>query len=109
MLLLLHLLDVEEGYDALGGLLGALDEDGPVFGDGQLAVEWGWLQAGLDVDGDVEFALGFAAEDAVGRGDVGIVAPDGGADVAVVGDEVVGGVEADPIEVGQEDFDPGVG
>ena len=89
--------------------MGALDEDGPVFGDRELAVERGWFQAGFDVDSDVELAFGFAAKDAVGGRDVGVVATNGGTDVAVVGDEVVGGVEADPVEVGQEDFDPGVG
>jgi len=66
------------------------------------------LFAGLDMDGDIEFAVGLAAEDPVGRGHVGIVAADGGADVAMMGDEVVGGVEAHPAQVGQEHIDPGV-
>ena len=75
----------------------------PVFGDGQLAVQSGRLLAGLHVDGDVEFALGFAAEDAVGGRNIGIVAADGGADVAVMGDEVVGGIKTDPAEMRQQD------
>ncbi len=41
--------------------------------------------------------------------DVGVVAADGGADVTFAGDEPVGGVEADPAELGDEDLDPGVG
>jgi len=45
----------------------------------------------------------------VGGWDVGVVAANGGADVAVAGDEPVGGVEADPAELGEECLDPGVG
>ena len=45
----------------------------------------------------------------MGGGNVGVVAAHGGADVAMVGDEVVGGVEADPTEMRQQDVDPGVG
>ena len=90
-------------------MLGLLDEYAPVVWDGQFAVERGWLFAGFNVDGDVEFAFGAAAEDAVGWGDIGVVAPHRGADVSMVGDEVIGGIEADPTEVGQQDIDPGVG
>ena len=57
---------------------------------------------GVDADGDGEFAVGAAAEDAVGGRDVGVVAADGGADVAIAGDEVVGGIEADPAEFGRK-------
>ena len=82
--------------EAGGRLLGALDQYAPVFGDGHLAVEGGGGFAGFNLNGDIEFTLGVAAEDAMRRRDVCVVAADGGADVAVVGDEVVGGVEADP-------------
>jgi len=67
-LLLLHLLQVNEGDGGLGRLLGALDQDGPLFRDGELAVEGGRLVTGFNLDGDVELAVGFAAEDAVGGG-----------------------------------------
>jgi hypothetical protein len=51
---------------------------------------------GADGDGDAEGALGFAFVDAAGGRDVGVVASEGDADVAVGADQVVGGVEGDP-------------
>ena len=59
--------------------------------------------------GHVELAVGVAAEDAVRGRNVGVVAADGGADVPVVGDQVVGGVEAHPAQMRQQHIDPGVG
>jgi hypothetical protein len=53
LLLLLHLLHVDEGDSGRGWLLCALDENAPIFGDGQLAVEGGRLIAGFDLHGDV--------------------------------------------------------
>ena len=64
------------------------------------------MVTGFYVHGDVEFAGRFAPEDAVGGGYVGIVAADGGADMAMVGNEVVGGIKADPAEMGKEDVNP---
>ena len=108
-MLLLHLLQFDQGQVDFRRLLGALDQDAPVFGDGQLAIEGRRLFAGLDVDGHVQLAVGFSTEDAMGRRNIGIVSPDGGANVAVVGDEVVGGIEPDPAEVRQQNIDPRVG
>ena len=109
LLLLLHLLEIDERDEWFGGLLGLFDEDAPVIGDGQFAIEGGGLFASLHVDSDIELALSVAAEDAVGWRNVSVVATDGGADVAAMGDEVIGGIKADPAEVGQQDIDPGVG
>ena len=97
------------GWGLLGESLGFFYEHGPVFGDGEFAIEEGCAFAGFDADGDAELALGAAAVDAVGGGNVGVVAADGGANVAVAGDEIVGGVEANPAELGQKCLDPGVG
>ena len=109
LLLLLHLLEIDERDEWFGGLLGLFDEDAPVIGDGQFAIEGGGLFASLHVDSDIELALSVAAEDAVGWWYVGVVSTDGGADVTAVGDEVVGGIEAYPTEVREQDIDPGVG
>lgn len=96
LLLLGVLLLAGHGGWLLGEGLGFFDEDGPVFGDGKFAVEGGGSFAGLDADGYGEFGFSAAAIDAVGGGNVGVVAADGGADMAVSGDEIVGGIEADP-------------
>ena len=104
-----HLLLAGGGGEGVGEELGFFDEGGPVFGDGEVLVEGGCALGGGDADGDGELGFGTAAEDAVGGGDVGVVASDGGTDVAVSGDEVVGGIEADPAEFGHEDLNPGVG
>ena len=109
-MLLLGLLGVaRHGWRLLGEGLGFFYEDGPVFGDGHFAIEEGSAFAGFDADGDAELALGAAAVDAVGGRDVGVIAADGGADVAIAGDEVVGGIETDPAEFGEEGLDPGMG
>ena len=50
-----------------------------------------------------------AAEDAVGGRHVGVVAADGGADVAIARDQPVGGIEANPAQLGQQRLHPGVG
>ena len=89
--------------------LGFFYEDRPVFGDGHFTIEEGSAFAGLDADGDAELALRAAAVDAVRGGDVGVVATDGGADVTIAGDEVVGGIEADPAQFREKRFNPGVG
>ena len=93
----------------LGRLLRALDQNRPVFRNGQLAIERRRLLAGLDVHGNVELAGGFAAEDAMGGGNVGVIAANGGADVAMVGNQIVGGIEAHPAEMRQQHIHPGVG
>ena len=88
---------------------GFFDQDRPVFGDGQFAVERGRAFTGGDADSYCELAFGAAAEHAMGRRHVGIVTTDGGAYMPIAGNEAVGGVEADPAEFGQKAFDPGVG
>ncbi|MCG8351829.1 MAG: hypothetical protein MI924_29030 [Chloroflexales bacterium] len=47
------------------------------------------------LDAHIELALGVALEDAAGRRHVGVVAPDGGADVPFAREQVVRRVEAD--------------
>ncbi len=75
---------------------------------GQLAVEGRRLITGFNLHSHVKLAGGFAAEDAVGGRNVGIIAAYRGADVAMMRDEVVGGIEADPAEMRQERLNPGV-
>ena len=53
LLLLLHLLQINEGHAGVGRLLGLLDKHAPVLGDGQLAVQSRWLIAGCYVHSDV--------------------------------------------------------
>ena len=105
-MLLLHLLNVDEGLGALRGLLSALDKDRPVLGDGHLAIERRGRIAGFNVNGNIKLARRLAAKDAVGWGDVGVVATYGGADMTMVGDEIVGRIEANPAEMRQQDVDP---
>lgn len=95
-MLLLHLLQIKERLAALGKLLRALNQHAPVLWDGQFAVEGGRVFAGLDMHSYIELAVSMATEDAVGGRHIGVVATDGGADMAVMGNEVVGGVEAYP-------------
>ena len=96
LLLLLHLLGVNGGAWLGGRLLGFIDEHGPVLGNGQLAIEGEGLFSAFDVDGNVKLAVRPAAEDAVGGRNVEVVAADGGADVALLCDQIIGGIEADP-------------
>src|SRR5665213_2985114 len=56
-----------------------------------------------------ELAVRYAADDALRWWHVCVGAADGGAEVAVVGDEVVGGIEAEPPEMRHERLNPGVG
>ena len=91
-----------------GGLLGSLDQYAPVFGNGKLAVESRWLGTGFDVDGHIKLALCLTAEDAVSGRHIRVIAADGGADVAMMSDEVVGGVEAHPAELRQQHIHPGM-
>jgi len=58
---------------------------------------------------DFHVAVGGAAVGAADGGDVFVVAADGDFDVAGVGKDVVGGIEADPADDGQEYLGPGVG
>src|SRR6202021_3269589 len=108
LLLLLHLLEIESRSAASWDLLSTLDQHAPVVGDGRFSVQCRRLLIGLDMNRDVELALRAAAEDAVRGGDVGVVATDGRADVAVVGDQVIGGVEADPAQIREQNIHPGV-
>jgi len=55
-----------------------------------------------------EFAFGDSLERAPRRRHIGIVAADRGADVALAGRHVVGGIEANPAERRQIDFHPGM-
>jgi len=108
LLLLLHGLQVSEGDGGDRGLLRALDEHAPVFRDGHFSVESRGFVTGVNLHSHIELAFGAAAEDSVSGRHVCIVAADGCADVAVVSDEVVGRVKADPAEMGQENLNPGV-
>ena len=106
--MLLHLLQIGERENGLRRLLGALDQYAPILGDGHFAVE-GWRGfAGFNLHGDVKLAFGFAAEDAMSGRNIGIVAAHGGAQVTMMGDQVVGGVEAHPTQMGHERLNPGV-
>ncbi len=65
----------------------------------------GWLHG----DRDRQFAVGTALVGAPRGRHVGIVATDRGADVALAGQNVVGGIQADPAEAGQVGLEPGMG
>ena len=86
----------------------ALDEHRPVFGNRHLAIQSRRDITGLDVDGDVEVTGGFAAKDAVRGGNIGVVATDGGADVPVVCNKVIGGIKTNPAKMRHEHVDPGM-
>ena len=62
--------------------------------------------------GDANFAFTaaphFDVVAARGR-NVVIIAPDGGANMALGGQQIIGGVEANPVITGQQHFAPGVG
>ena len=90
-------------------MLSALDQDAPVFGDGHFAIESRGGLTGFYLYSHIKFTIGSAAEDAVGGGYVCIIAADCGAEVAMVGNEIVGGIEADPAEMGHESLNPCVG
>ena len=108
LLLLLHLLQINEGHGAFRRLLSAFHKHAPVVGNGKLAVESGWKVAGFDMDCDIKLAVGLPAEDAVGRRDIRIIAPNRRADVPVMSDKVVGWVESNPAKVRQKNVDPGM-
>jgi hypothetical protein len=109
-LLLLGLLGVtRHGWRLLGEGLGFFYEHRPVFGDREFAVE-GWRAfAGFHADGDSELTFCAATVDPMGWRHVGVVAADGGADMPIAGDEIIGRVEADPAKFREEGLDPGVG
>ncbi len=89
--------------------MGTFHQNAPIVGDGKLSVQCWRKLAGFDMDGNIKFAVGLASEDAVSWRDVGIIAPDRCADVAMMRDEVVGRVQAYPAKVRQQDVDPRVG
>ena len=62
----------------------------------------------VDGDGHFEVFVGWTAIDASSRGYIGIVAPECNADMAFIGPNIVGGVDTDPIETWQPNFEPGV-
>ena len=86
-----------------------LYEHGPVLWNRGFAIEGGQAVAGLNANCHVKLALGFAAEDAVCGWNVGVVAADGSANVAVLRDQVIGGIEANPADARQEGVNPGMG
>ncbi len=63
---------------------------------------------GVHVDRHLQLVLAAAEDHALERGDVGEVAAVGDGDVLVGRDQVVGRVEVDPADVGDERADPGV-
>ncbi len=63
---------------------------------------------GLNMHGNVKLAIGLAAENPMSGRHIGVVAANGRADVPVVRDQVVGGVEAHPAQMRQQDIHPGV-
>ena len=63
---------------------------------------------GVDADAHLQLGLGPALHRPERRRHVGVVAADGGADVAIAGHEVVGRIEADPAEPRHQRLDPGV-
>ena len=109
LLLLLHLLQFNGRQIAIRGLLSTLHQYRPVFGDWQLAVERRGLISGFHVDRDIQFAVSDPAVDSMGGRDVLVIAANGGANMAMMGYQVVGGIEADPSELGQKHVNPGMG
>ena len=83
-----------------------LDEDRPVFGNGQLTIKGRCSLARLYANGHRKLGLGASTIDAVGRWNVGVVATDCRAVVAVASDEIIGWIKANPAELGQKCFDP---
>ena len=106
LLLLLHLLQIDEGDGGFWRLLRALYKHTPVFGDGQLLIERRGLIAGLDVHGYVKLAVCLSAEDAMCRWNIRIIPAYGGADMAMMSDKIVGGIEAYPAQMRQQHIDP---
>jgi len=100
LLLLLHLLQIDKRQTGVGQLPSALHQRTPILRSGQFAVEGRRALAGFNMHGNIELAVSMATENAVGGwGHICLAASDGGADVAVVSDEVVGGVDAHPSHV----------
>ena len=102
-LLLLHLLQIDERLDPFRRLLGPLNQNRPVFGDRQLAIEGRWLFAGFNVHSNIQFACRLSAEDSVGRRNISVIAADGGTNVSMVRYEVVGGIKAHPAQMRKQD------
>jgi len=90
-LLLLHLLHVMRA-GAFGRLLGAFDEHDQSSGMA-FAIEGRRRVACFNVSGDIKFTRGLAAKDAVSGRNVKRSHGQQRADVAMVRDKVVGGVE----------------
>ena len=107
-LLLLHLLEVYKPAGRVWGLLGALDEDGPILWNRHFTVESGSRVPGLNVNSHIEFAGTFAAENTVSWRNVGVVAADGCTDVSLAGNKIVGRIKPNPTEVRHQDVNPGV-
>jgi hypothetical protein len=68
LLLLLHLLQIQVRNHRIRRLLSAFHQHAPILWNGQFAVESRGVKARFDLDGDIEFAFGFAAEDAMSGG-----------------------------------------
>ena len=87
---------------------GPFHQHRPVFRNRQVLVERRRGFGRRNAHRDFQFAGGFAAKDASGGRHIGVIAADRGANVAVAGEQAIGGIEADPAKVRQQRFDPGV-
>ncbi len=94
--MLLHLLNLEEWRGRGWWFLGSLYEDRPILGYRHILVECGRFIKSRYLDSDVEFALGMAAIDAHGWRNIGIIPAECGTNVALVCQQVIRRVEANP-------------
>jgi hypothetical protein len=105
-LLLLHLLELEQRRGRGRGLLRALDQDRPIFGDGHVPIQRGWFIKGRHLDSDVKLAVRTSTIDTSRRWNVRVIATYSGSDVSLMGEQIVCWIEPNPPKMGKECFNP---
>src|ERR1700676_2391664 len=91
------------------GLLGLLKELGPFFIGRKLLVGGKDCLRRGHSNSNLQLSIRFALHHAHGRGHVGIIASDGGANVLFAGKSIDGGIETYPANVREKRFHPSVG
>ena len=103
MLLLLLLLRVDQL-----GLLGLVQKLGPLFVGSELLIGREYGLGWRDSDSNLELGLSFSFHHAHSWGNIGIIAPDGGANVLLAREPAGCGIETNPAHAGKQGLRPRV-
>ena len=96
LLLLLHLLNLEQGRRRRWRLLCFFHHHRPIFRSWHVAIKGRRCVKRFDFNGNVPLACRAASKDAVGWRNVRIIPTDGSTNVALPGQQIICRIETDP-------------